>query len=32
MESAVLELTLLTLLALWGCAAIAGVAFWRTKT
>jgi len=31
MESALLELTLLALLALWGFASIAGVAFWRAK-
>jgi hypothetical protein len=31
MESALLELTLLALLALWGFAAMAGVAFWRVQ-
>ncbi len=31
MESAVLELTLLVLLALWGLAAMAGFAFWRVN-
>lgn len=31
MESALLELTLLALLALWGLAAIAGIAFARTN-